>query len=393
MNSNTKPFTKVTLQGLAGLRGLGASSILVYYALRIYGGKDSTAWPSQDRISEDLDMPIATVRKAFAQLRKAELIKAKDGARTKTKTYQIVDVHISNMVCQQNTEDTNSDIPTYQIGYLDIPDRISADTNSGRQIDKVIDKENIHLITKLNSTKADLIIETEEIEELEEPEEGIKYPNLISFEELQMMRDAFNAKKGDSIESTQDELDLLFVKLWERHSVPQGWVSERSPVEDFRKIRSKFGRIQLKKALKDLDHYLADSVKSDKWAGLRWFERLESWITRRDDSWTTKDTDRLSQTIHVTPAEVQNHNHKRRQARIEAEETAARSMSGSRARELWAGFVSAHPERQSRVQAIQDARVFADFALCEEIKADPELADFALIVSTHIDLAALNIIK
>ena len=167
-------------------------------------------------------MPIATVRKAFAQLRKAELIKAKDGARTKTKTYQIVDVHISNMVCQQNTEDTNSDIPTYQIGYLDIPDRISADTNSGRQIDKVIDKENIHLITKLNSTKADLIIETEEIEELEEPEEGIKYPNLISFEELQMMRDAFNAKKGDSIESTQDELDLLFVKLWERHSVPQG---------------------------------------------------------------------------------------------------------------------------------------------------------------------------
>ena len=41
MNNNSKPFTKVTLEGLAGLRGLGASSILVYMALRIYGGKDS----------------------------------------------------------------------------------------------------------------------------------------------------------------------------------------------------------------------------------------------------------------------------------------------------------------------------------------------------------------
>lgn len=391
MNSNTKPFTKVTLEGLAGLRGLGASSILVYYALRIYGGKDSRAWPSQDRIASDLGLAPVTVRKAIKTLKDRGYI-LELTRKGKTKTYAVQPKRITDPIVSPIQMDPLTD-PNVSV---DRSDQIKTPIQTDPQIDKEYIKENIHLITKLNSTKADLIIETEEIEELEEPEEGIKYPNLISFEELQMMRDAFNAKKGDSIESTQDELDLLFVKLWERHSVPQGWVSERSPVEDFRKIRSKFGRIQLKKALKDLDHYLADSVKSvksDKWAGLRWFERLESWITRRNDSWTTKDTDRLSQTIHVTPAEVQNHNHKRRQARIEAEETAARSMSGSRARELWAGFVSAHPERQSRVQAIQDARIFADFALCEEIKADPELADFALIVSTHIDLAALNIIK
>ena len=391
MNNNTKPFTKVTLEGLAGLRGLGASSILVYMALRIYGGKDSRAWPSQDRIASDLGLAPVTVRKAIKTLKDRGYI-LELTRKGKTKTYAVQPKRITDPIVSPIQMDPLTD-PNVSV---DRSDQIKTPIQTDPQIDKEYIKENIHLITKLNSTKADLIIETEEIEELEEPEEGIKYPNLISFEELQMMRDAFNAKKGDSIESTQDELDLLFVKLWERHSVPQGWVSERSPVEDFRKIRSKFGRIQLKKALKDLDHYLADnvkSVKSDKWAGLRWFERLESWITRRDDSWTAKDTDRLSKTIHVTPAEVQDHNHKRRQARIEAEETAARSMSGSRARELWAGFVSAHPERQSRVQAIQDARIFADFALCEEIKADPELADFALIVSTHIDLAALNIIK
>ena len=391
MNNNSKPFTKVTLEGLAGLRGLGASSILVYMALRIYGGKDSRAWPSQERIASDLGLAPVTVRKAIKALKDRGYI-LELTRKGKTKTYAVQPKRITDPIVSPIQMDPLTD-PNVSV---DRSDQIKTPIQTDPQIDKEYIKENIHLITKLNSTKADLIIETEEIEELEEPEEGIKYPNLISFEELQMMRDAFNAKKGDSIESTQDELDLLFVKLWERHSVPQGWVSERSPVEDFRKIRSKFGRIQLKKALKDLDHYLADnvkSVKSDKWAGLRWFERLESWITRRDDSWTAKDTDRLSKTIHVTPAEVQDHNHKRRQARIEAEETAARSMSGSRARELWAGFVSAHPERQSRVQAIQDARIFADFALCEEIKADPELADFALIVSTHIDLAALNIIK
>ena len=57
MSNNTKPFTQINLEDLAGLRGLGASSILVYMALRIYGGKDSRAWPSQERISKDLNMP------------------------------------------------------------------------------------------------------------------------------------------------------------------------------------------------------------------------------------------------------------------------------------------------------------------------------------------------
>ena len=69
----TKPFTQLNIDALKALRCLSGSSILVYISLRIYGGKDSTAWPSQDRISKDLGMPIATVRKAFAQLRKAEL--------------------------------------------------------------------------------------------------------------------------------------------------------------------------------------------------------------------------------------------------------------------------------------------------------------------------------
>ena len=389
-----KQYTKITLDDLSAIRGLGASSILVFMALRIYGGKNGQAWPSQERISSDLDMPLPTVRKAFAVLRKKEFI-VLDG-KAKTKKYRVMD--ISNMDISDsgipNMDDTNSDIQTDQIGYLDIPDRILTDTNSDIQTNKKHNKENIHLITKLNSTKTDLIIDTEEPQDLEEVEVKIQYSNLISFDEVRKIQDSFIAKKGGSKEPALDELDLLFVKLWERHSVTQNWVSERIPVEDFQKIRSKFESIQIKKALKDLDVYLDGKTGSnDKWCGLRWFERLESWITRRDDTWTARDAARLSKAIHVTPTDVHEYNKRIQQDKEQKQEQAARNMSGSRARDLWAGFVSNHPDQEQRVKAIQMERIYADFDLCEQIKQDPDLIEFALIVSTHMDLAALGIIK
>ena len=387
--NKTKPFTQVTLEDLAGLRGLGASSILVYMALRIYGGKDSTAWPSQDRIALDVGLASVTVRKAIKALKQRGYI-IEMSRQGKTKTYQIASKRITDPIGSPIQMDRQTD----PIVSLDRSDRTKTPIQTDPQIYKEYIKENIHTIDKLNSTKADLIIETEEIEESEEEIE-IEYPNLISFEEIQRMNDSFNAKKGDSIESTLDELDLLFVKLWERHSVTQGWIAERMPIEDFQKIRPKFESIQIKKALKDLDVYLTENKIRDnqKWCGLRWFERLESWITRRDDTWTAKDATRLSKAIHVTPTDVHDYNMRIHKAKEQKQEDAARNMSGSRPRDMWASFVSKHPDRESRVQAIQDARVFADFELCEQIKADPELAEFSLIVSTHIDLASLNIIK
>ena len=71
-------------------------------ALRIYGGKDSRAWPSQERISKDLNMPIGSVRRAMAQLREKKAI-VKTGAKTKSPTYQIRDLNIADMRCQKKT--------------------------------------------------------------------------------------------------------------------------------------------------------------------------------------------------------------------------------------------------------------------------------------------------
>ncbi len=229
---------------------------------------------------------------------------------------------------------------------------------------------------------------------MEEVEVKIQYSNLISFEEVRKMQDSFIAKKGGSEEPALDELDLLFVKLWERHSVTQNWIAERVPVDDFRKIRPKFESIQIKKALKDLDVYLASKTGSnEKWCGLRWFERLEKWITRRDDTWTAKDAARLSKAIHVTPTDVHQYNKRIQQDKEQRQEQAARNMTGSRARDLWAKFVSNHPDQEQRVNAIQRDRIYADAELCAQIKKDPELTEFAIIVSTHMDLAALGIIK
>ena len=389
-----KQYTIMTLDDLSAIRGLGASSILVFMALRIYGGKNGQAWPSQERISNDLNMPLPTVRKAFAALRKKEFI-VLDG-KAKTKKYRVMD--ISNMDIPDpdipNADDTNSDIQTDQIGYLDIPDRILTDTNSGPQTNKEHIKENIHLITKLNSTKTDLIIDTEEPQDLEEVEVKIQYPNVISFEEVRKIQDSFIAKKGGSEEPALDELDLLFVKLWERHSVTQNWVAERSPVQDFQKIRSGLGRTQIVKGLKELDVYIDGlTVKSDKWSGLRWFDGMRSWLQKRPDTWTPRDAARLSKAIHVTPTDVDEYNKRIQESKEQEQEQAARNMSGSRARDLWAKFVSNHPDQEQRVSAIQKERIYADFDLCEQIKQDPDLAEFAMIVSTHMDLAALGIIK
>ena len=208
------------------------------------------------------------------------------------------------------------------------------------------------------------------------------------------MQDSFIAKKGGSEEPALDELDLLFVKLWERHSVTLQWVSERSPVQDFQKIREGLGRTQIVKGLKELDGYIDGlTVKSDKWSGLRWFDGLRSWLQKRPDTWTPRDAARLSKAIHVTPTDVHEYNKRIQESKEQKQEQAARNMSGSRARDLWAKFASNHPDQEQRVKAIQKERIYADFELCEQIKQDPELAEFALIVSTHMDLAALGIIK
>lgn len=355
MNNNKKPFTQVTLEDLAGLRGLGASSILVYMALRIYGGKDSTAWPSQDRIASDLGMPIPTVRKAFAALRSKGLIKANRNARTKSTTYQIVDVHISNMVCQDKSDDTKSDISTYQIRYPDIPNQIFADTKSDIQIDKVKDKENIQLIDKAHNV-----------------------PKQIH------STDNKKRESNDSLE--MDELDLLFVELWTKHSTTHGMTAKGgNPIQGWRQVKARVGIHQAKRGLKTLDLKMSASGRPwQSFAGGRWILKLEAWIKREDDKpIDRRESKYLAGSIEVDRRDLNRHRQETRKAEEANERAQAIALQPTTAaRGLWREFRLNNQEWCDLVDAVQKwKRTFLTEELRAEIEADDLLEDFALIIN------------
>ena len=354
MNNNTKPFTKVTLEGLAGLRGLGASSILVYYALRIYGGKDSRAWPSQERIASDLGMPIGSVRRAMAQLRDKKAI-VKTDAKTKSPTYQIRDVNIADMRCQEKPDDLGSEMSRSQMLDPSIADMRSEDRRSDRQIDKVIDKENIHLINKAHST-----------------------PKQI---------DSTDNKKRESTDSLEmDELDLLFVELWNKHSSAHGMTARGgNPIQDWRQVKARVGTHQAKRGLKTLDLKMSASGRAwQSFAGGRWVLKLEAWIKREDDKpIDRRESKYLAGSIEVDRRDLNKHRQEAREAQEANERAQAIALQPTTAaRGLWRQFRLNNQEWCDLVDAVQKwKQTFLTEELREEIEGDPALEDFAMIIN------------
>ena len=354
MSNKTKPFTQVTLEDLAGLRGLGASSILVYMALRIYGGKDSRAWPSQDRIASDLGMPIGSVRRAMAQLRKQKAI-VKTSAKTKSPTYHIRDMSIADMRCQKKPEDLESEMSISQIRDPSIADMRSEDRRSDRQIDKVIDKENIHLINKTHST-----------------------PKQI---------DTTDSKKGESNDSLEmDELDLLFVELWTKHSAMHGMQAKSgNPLTQWRQIKLNVGIHQAKRGLKTLDLKMSASGRSwQSFAGGRWVLKLEAWIKREPNTLINRrDMQYLAGSIEVDKRDLESHRHEVREAKEASERAQAIALQpDTAARGLWRDFRLNNEEWPDLVNAVQAwKKTFLTNEVKKEIESDPQLEDFAMIIS------------
>tara|TARA_R100001015_G_C4616770_1_gene172977 strand:+ start:199 stop:1266 length:1068 start_codon:yes stop_codon:yes gene_type:complete len=354
MSSNTKPFTQINLEDLAGLRGLGASSILVYMALRIYGGKDSRAWPSQERISKDLNMPIGSVRRAMAQLRKQEAI-IKTDAKTKSPTYQIRDLSIADMRCQKKPEDLNCEIPVSQIRDVNIADTRSEDLRSDPLIYKEYIKENIHLINKTHST-----------------------PKQI---------DSTDNKKRESSDSLEmDELDLLFVELWNKHSVTHGMTAKSgNPIQDWKRVKERVGIHQAERGLKTLDLKMSASGRAwQSFAGGRWVLKLEAWIKREDEKpIDRRDSKYLSGSIEVDRRDLNKHRQEAREAKEANERAQAIALeSDTASRGLWREFRLNNQEWSDLVDAVQKwKQTFLTEELRKEIENDPHLEDFAMIIN------------
>tara|TARA_Y100000004_G_C8935904_1_gene422042 strand:- start:413 stop:1495 length:1083 start_codon:yes stop_codon:yes gene_type:complete len=358
----SRPFTQINLEDVAHLRGLGASSILVYLALRIYGGKDSRAWPSQERIAMDLNMPIPTVRKAFRSLRDKGIIKEDKSAKSKTKTYELFD--ISNMVCQKKEEDIQSDIPTDQKGYLDISNQISRHIKSDIQIHKIKEKEEIRLIDNYN---------------LE--------PKFI---------DSSIAKKGDPNGSLEiDDLSLLFAELWNKHSMSWGMLAQNgNPLEEWKEISKGHKRYTIIRSLKSLDFNMSKAhTPWNKMRGGGWKVTIKNWIARQryHGPLTKKEEIDYAQCIHVGPDKINQLLAERMKQEEEDERHQAMMLDESNnARRIWRAF---HEDQNQRGVPEEERwpdlcelvlnwkKTFLTPDLKKEIYADPQLSNFKLILS------------
>ena len=352
MSNKTKPFTQVTLEDLAGLRCLGASSILVYMALRIYGGKDSTAWPSQERIASDLGMPIGTVRRAFGDLRKKKII-IKTNAKTKSPTYHIRDISISDMRCQKESDDLNCEMSGSQMLDPSIADMRSEDRTSEIQIDKEY-KKNIQLIHNSHGT-----------EQIDKP----------------------NNKKRESKDSLEmSRTDLLFVELWNKHSLTHGMTATSgNPLNDWGQVVAGMSVHQIERGLKTLDLKMVASGRP--WAsfgGRRWISKMRAWFSReKDEPINRRDQRELAGSIEVDMIQLEEHRQEAREAKEQAERAQAVAMEPkTAARGLWREFRLNNEEWSDLVQAVQKwKRTFLTEELRKEIESDDLLEDFALIIN------------
>lgn len=242
-------FTKISLADLKRLRGLGASSILVYFALRIYGGKDSIAWPSQETIGKQLGMPLPTVRRAFGDLRKNGWIVGTGKEKGKSRRYKIKD--ISNIICPPVKDDIRYDMSNDKNRYSDISDVIKTDIISDIQRPKRKDKEDIILIDKQGQS-----VTSKEEEHLF----TIRGPN------------------GDI-----NAADLLFVELWKKHA--QRFCMETDDLQiDWIKVCSDYTQNQLIRGLKRLDILM--SKASHPWNSTKkykWIDYFCNWMKTEDD--------------------------------------------------------------------------------------------------------------
>ena len=357
-----KQFTIMTMDDLSAIRGLGASAMLVFMALRIYGGKDSLAWPSQERISKDLDMPLPTVRKAFAALRKKDFI-VLDG-KAKTRRYRIMD--ISNMVCAPKTDDTNSDMPTYQNGYLDIPDRILTDTNSDIQKHKLTEKENINLIHKSKTNS----------------ENKNQSPLSVQEETVQIEKHSFT-KKGPT--GNISRADLLFLKLWAKQSERHAMVSDDLD-RDWKRACNGYTQNQLIRGLKRLDVLMSQAQSPwNTTRGDKWIKKFHSWMSTEKDQPIAKwEMSKYQSDIDVDLNDLEKARQERRRAKEAQERKEAATMEPkTKAQAIWQRLSAQNPAWPDLVQAVES---WAVQNLTEELRqqinndSSKEMEDFKLLI-------------
>ena len=350
-------FTKITLKDLMILSRLDRSSILCFLALRIYGGADGYSWASQERISDDTGVSLPSIRRSFNKLRKMGFI-TRVKSKKRSCTHRIND--ISNLI----RTDIKSDIN-------DISNLIKTDIKSDIQIDK--EKDKIKYINKLKNQKS---LNTQNVEdEVLSSDQNIS-DSLIAF------------KQCSKEQLVIDDLDLLFEKLWTRHSVTMSWISS-DPIGDFHKIKKGFSRTQIIKTLKLIDFLIKNNqVSSSKWKGKNWINGMQSWFKRQSNEWTYSDSKRFSGCISVSAEELATRKLKIDRQNLLRIDNQDKMLGGTRARDYWASIVKKYASHEDRYNAVLAAEIYKDSLFVKQIKSDPDLETFKLLINMHETLYA-----
>jgi hypothetical protein len=90
-NTRRKPFTPVGYDELAIARDQGVYHFAIYTYLSLRMGRNASAWPSYDRIAEDLNISRATVIRTVPAMVDTGLVRKRRGVNGATNHYTVVD--------------------------------------------------------------------------------------------------------------------------------------------------------------------------------------------------------------------------------------------------------------------------------------------------------------
>ena len=339
-------FTPITHNDIQTMSEMPKASILVWLKLRIYAGQNGKAYPTRSKISQDLNMSIYSINRAFQDLEKRGMIK-------KTKSHGVIKNAQYMIKNDQSLSKNDHSNRSEMINGAD-QKRSVALSNSDYQ-NKESNKEN----NKSSNSK---------LNEESDPS--------FAFE-----RAATSAAQVEALDGS-DERDLWLAELWAKHATTQGWVSS-DVSKDFAMIKKGLEVIQVAKIVRKLDAYIVREQCNGMYQGRGWARKIrERWCAKESKKVTEYDRKKMREsTIMIgqdkerVEKEAQEHQKHISKAR------AVSKVTKSKAAALWANFVARFDNYEERANAVFEWRRKGGLTdeIRKEIKADPDLFDFDML--------------
>ncbi len=344
-------YTQVTHKDIEMLSSLPKVAILVYLKCRIYGGATGEAFPSRQRLSEELDVSMASINRAFSVLTKEGLLSQRGRVGNAQINKYAIKKEKSDLAKMTNATDQKREVALSKN-----------------------DKSDLAKMTSSTYQKREVALSKNDRHNKEENKEGNKEVNREGNKPSQKKDSVFHSLDGS------DERDIWLSLLWNKHSLLQGWKS-RDVSSTFAGIKAGYSVIQVMKAVKKFDAYLSKGGIKGKYRGWDWDKTfIRIWLNDESDTISSRDAKRMAQsTLNISIEERQElereaYNHQKEIKR--AADIAMLSDGGMR--EIWARFSQQYPDHETKTHAIFEWRRAGNLTneMLKEMEADDDLYEF-----------------